>query len=204
MSHRLKAHFLANMALAVFAMVARGGIVDMLGEQDFADGASLSSSAEAANAGIGEVFPFDGTLFGHDDRPGAFGLIEYTHLFDPPSPSLTMATLTIGLIDHDSFPGSPPLDTIDLFFDGLQQPDGAFLGISIPDSSVSVVTIPIPIEFLLDGELRVEIMTTQPGREGNGGNSISIDFSRLEIVPDPTTLLLLGVAGAVLLRSRNR
>lgn len=192
------------MVATVAAMGAgsRAGVVDMLGEQDFADGYSFASSAEAANAGIGEVYPFDGTMFRHDDRPGTFGAIEYTHIFDPSTLGDSSVILTLGLFDHDSFPGTPPLDTVDLFFDGVPQPTDMFLGVSIPDASASIVAIDVPQTYLADGELTVRVETTIPGREGNSGNSIFADFSSLATVPEPATLLLMCLGGAAVLRRR--
>jgi len=110
----------------------------------------------------------------------------------------TSASLTIGLIDHDSYSvgNTPAPDTIDIFFDGIQQPDSAFIGISTAPSSVSVVTLPVLASLLLDGSLTVFVQATAPAPDMIG-NAIGPDFAKLTItttsVPEPATMLLLGL-----------
>lgn len=178
-----------------------GGVVNQLGEQDFLDGQTPITSSAVVDAGVGEPFPFDGTIFGDDRIAGDFGSFEYIHDFALGGLSPTSATLTIGLIDHDSFFGTPPLDTIDLFFDGIQQPDDMFLGISFASSSASVVQVPVPIALLLDGVLTVRVAATLSGEADSlPGNSLAVDFSVLNIVPEPTTISLLALGSLAWIR----
>src|SRR4051812_36801693 len=109
-------------ALLLLPSLKAAVVTNLLGEQDFANGKSPIFSAEIAAAGIGEPFPFDGTSFGSDPG-GVLGEFQYTHSFSVGALVPAFATLTIGLIDHDSF--TTAQDTIDLFFDGIQQDDMA-------------------------------------------------------------------------------
>ena len=126
--------------LLVFIPQAKAGITSMLGDQDFADGYSPIYASELAPAGAGEPFPFDGTIFGNDPG-GTFGDFSYTRTFSLGGQSAFSASITIGLIDHDSI--SVDQDTIDIFFDGIQQDDSMWLGISQKPSSVSVRSMAI-------------------------------------------------------------
>lgn len=181
-------------ALAVFALSmssADASIVDfLLGEQDFIDGQAPILASETLAAGRGEPFPFHGSLFGDDRNVGALGIFSYTHLAPVDFASILSATLTVGLIDHDSVAGN---DTIDFFFDGIQQDDSAFIGISTLPSSASVVTVPVDVALLADGELVVRFEATGTAATSSG-NSISPDFSLLSIqtIPEPGAVLIFG------------
>jgi hypothetical protein len=185
-------------------------IISQLGEQDFADGTYPGSSAIQA-AGIGEPSPFDGTWFGLDVTPGGLGNFSFTHNFDLGGLTPLSAVLTIGLIDHDSYStaSSPALDMIDVFFDGVQQPDDHFIGISTFAASISVVDTPVPLNLLLDGSLTAEFIAVLSPPDHNNlgddeeGNALAADFSRLTIetinanpVPEPATMLLM-VSGLI-------
>ena len=185
--------------LLLFAPLAQATIVSQLGDQDFADGQSPIYSSDITTLGAGEPYPFDGTSFGDDRFAGQLGDFSYTHTFDLGCGTPTSANLTLGLLDHDSYAygGSPARDTIDIFFDGIQQPDSQFLGISINPSSASVVTMSVPISLLLDGSLTVRVVATDTA-PNFPGNSLAADFSLLEIeatcdpIPEPLTLCLVG------------
>ena len=136
----------AAAAVLCSAGVAGAGSVQFqLGEQDFADGKTPVYSREIREAGAGEAYPFDGTIFGNDVKPyqGAF---EFEHMFDLGTAEPISGTLTIGLIDIDS-PADHPLDTISITFDGFGQPTDMLVGISALNakSSVEVVDIPVPV-----------------------------------------------------------
>jgi hypothetical protein len=171
----------ALLCCVAFARPARAGAVQFqIGEQDFADGKTPVYSREIREAGAGETYPFDGTIFGNDVKPfqGAF---DYEHTIDLGGGEMTGATLTIGLIDIDS-PAERPLETVAVYFDGVRQPTGMLRGISasgVP-SSVEVVDIPVPVELLADGKLQVSVVAAMPGY-GNLGNAIEADFSRLVV-----------------------
>lgn len=168
-------------ALAPSSAALAGVVEVQLGEQDFADGDTPIYVSHIREAGAGEAYPFDGTIFGDDETP-VLGGFEYVHEFDLAGHGVLSATLTIGLLDHDS----PPDDedgTVALFFDGVAQPTGAFVGISdrMEPSSAEVVTVPVPAELLADGRLTVQVVAERPGM-GMLGNSIEADFSRLTIL----------------------
>jgi hypothetical protein len=174
---------LRNIAVlaAVFAGAAEAGagtVQFQLGEQDFADGRTPVMSSEIRQAGAGEQYPFDGTIFGHDLQP-SLGAFEYTHAFDLHGATALSAMLTIGLIDVDS-PADAPAETVGLTFDGVAQPTEPLRGISATGaaSSVEVVNIPVPIDLLADGSLTVSVAALRGGFS-NVGNAIEPDFSRL-------------------------
>lgn len=175
---RLAAGLLASAA----AFAARGGTVQFqLGEQDFADGKTPVYSREIRAAGAGEMFPFDGTVFGNDLKSNQLGAFDYVHAFDFGGATPVSATLTVGLIDVDSAPDAP-LETVSLTLDGFGQPTDLLAGVSAlgAKSSVEVVDIPVPVEMLSDGVLHVAFSAVLPGY-GNAGNAIEPDFSRLVV-----------------------
>lgn len=193
--------FITMIVIASSPQTAAGSTVSLLGFQDFNDGKTPIFASEISVAGADEPFPFDGTLFGNDSLDDSLGSFSYTHTFDLSGETPTDAKLTIGLVDHDSFAATFPVDTINFFFDGVQQPDAIFKGISSRPSSVSVVSVPVPLDFILDGELIVHFAATKPGTSYDG-NGIAPDFSELEIraIPEPTTLVMFAFGGIVVMR----
>ena len=193
---------------AVTPATARGGfVVSQAGDQDFQDGEGPVPVWRTRLLGKGEPAPFDGSVYGDDRTPGALGAFEYAHTFDLTG-TAAGAKLTVGLIDHDS-PQGDRRNTVALYFDGQPQPTDAFRGISSRSEagSAHVVTVPVPPELLNDGELRVRFETVRPAREFKG-NSLQIDFSRLQInesadapppVPTPIPLPPGGLAGGLVL-----
>jgi hypothetical protein len=173
----------AAWVLACRAQPARAGSVQFqLGEQDFADGKTPVYSDEIRAAGAGEMFPFDGTIFGNDMKSaGGLGAFDYTHTFDLAGATPVAAKLTLGLIDIDS-PPEHPLDTLAVLFNGVSQPVDFLRGVSVTGarSSVEVVDIPVPLDLLAGGTLHVSVVATKPGY-GNLGNAIEPDFSRLMV-----------------------
>ena len=192
---------ITGVVLATNPQTASGSVIDLLGEQDFADGQTPILTSAINNAGVGEPFPFDGTLFGSDIIDDSLGSFSYTHTFNLGGDSATAAELTIGLIDHDSFSANFPVNTIDVFFDGVQQPDAQFVGISMRPSSASVITMPVPLGLIADGELLVQFVATNPGISFDG-NSLGADFSKLEVfaIPEPSSLILFALGGMLLSR----
>jgi hypothetical protein len=176
----------AAIGLASFAEA--GSVQFQLGEQDFADGKTPIYSRQIRAAGAGEMFPFDGTIFGNDLKSGpTLGAFGYTHTIDLGGARAVSATLTVGLIDIDS-PADAPLQTVSLSFDGFGQPADLLTGISAVNakSSVEVVDIPVPVELLADGVLNVNVAALRPGY-ANLGNAIEADFSRLVVHVAPAT-----------------
>jgi hypothetical protein len=170
-------------AVVVFAPAGAalaGQVTFQLGEQDFSDGQTPVWTSDIRSAGAGEPYPFDGTIFGDDERP-VLGQFQYVHEFDLAGATATSARLTIGLLDLDS----PPEDdqgTIALYFNGVRQSAQSFVGISdrAEPSSAEVVSVPVPLDLLADGHLTVTIQATEAG-PGQMGNSVEADFSRLVI-----------------------
>jgi hypothetical protein len=167
--------------LCLAPLAHAGSVQFQLGEQDFADGKTPVYSDEIRVAGTGEMFPFDGTIFGNDVKSSGLGAFDYTHAVDLHGTPAVSAKLTVGLIDIDSTP-EQPLDTVSVFFDGVSQPADLLRGISASGakSSAEVVDLPVPLEYLADGVLNVKVVATRPGY-GNLGNAIEPDFSRLVI-----------------------
>lgn len=155
-----------------------------LGDQDFADRQGPVLVHDLTQLGMNEPFPFNGTIFG-SDFGGRLGAFAYSHTFSLGGQQPLSASLTLGLLDHDSFPGDR-FGTIALSLNGMAQPVDAFLGASNPafPSSASVVTINVPIELLKAGRLDVSVAATRAAA-GMSGNAIEADFSRLSIFTAP-------------------
>lgn len=178
--------FVASLSFWTLTQAASAGVVRsfQLGEQDFIDGQAPVSVPAVKQAGVGEPYPFDGTVFG-DDR-FSLGAFTYVHTFDFGGFSPVSATLTLGLLDHDSFPGDAA--TVAIRFNGVPQPSGALVGDSMPSaaSSASVVALPIPLALLAGGKLQVDVIAIRPA-PGEAGNSLEPDFSRLTVELDALT-----------------
>jgi len=162
--------------------LAHGSLaVWQIGDQDFHDRQSPVPIWQIRLLGAGEPPPFDGTIYGDDRVPGEMGAFEYVHRFDLWGQDVRDAALKIGLIDHDSQRGDRR-GTVALFFDGVAQPTGAFRGISgrSTNGSAHVVSVPVPVDLLSDGELLVRFEAIHPARHFDG-NSLQVDFSRLKI-----------------------
>jgi hypothetical protein len=177
---RFTIQILACLAFVYVVPAAEGGTVQVdLGEQDFADGKTPVYSREIRSAGAGEVFPFDGTIFGHDLK-SSLGAFDYVHTFNLNEARPLAATLRVGLIDIDS-PPEAPWDTLSVMLDGVAQPTSMLIGISKSGpSSAEVVDIPVPAEMLADGSLHVSFAAKRAGHRSIG-NAIEPDFSSLII-----------------------
>ena len=177
----------ATLAGPAAAPQTKGRIESTLGDQDFADGQTPIFTRDLLGWSVGEPAPFNGTVYGNDMLP-MLGSFEYAHTFNLAGATPESATLTLGLIDIDSPPGSPA--TVALYFDDIVQPFGAFMGVSdaTHPSSAEVVTVPVPTHYLLDGSLRVRVMATRPG-PGMWGNAIEADFSRLIVTTTSNVVL---------------
>lgn len=179
LSRRTIVAAVAAIVAGVSAGSSHAGITTYrLGEQDFANGQGPILVSQSRAAGGNEAFPFDGTVFG-DDRTPRFGRIRFSYTFLPPAIAST-GLLTLGLLGLDSPPGSEP--TVRLFFDGVEQSNSAFGGVSsaVYRSSASVVTVPVPADLLADGQLDIVIRASRPS-PGYPGNAIAADFSTLQL-----------------------
>lgn len=165
-----------------------GVVTHRLGEQDFAAGAGPLLVDQTRQAGVNEAFPFDGTVFG-DDRSRKFGRFSFHYDFAA-SATVTSGMLTLGIIGLDSPPEAPA--SVKLFLDGIEQPNDVFAGASsaLFRSSQSVVSVPVPTQFLNDGVLDVTIKAFRRS-PGYPGNAIEPDFSTLALtdpaLPDENT-----------------
>lgn len=185
MPWKLSASFAFCIASAASAPAVHGGLaVFKLGEQDFADKQGPVLVHDLTQLGMNEPYPFDGTIFG-SDFGGKLGAFSYSHAFSLNGEKPLWATLTLGLLDHDSYPGDSQ-GTISLLLNGTAQPTGAFLGISNPSfaSSASVVTVNVPVELLNSGRLDVNVNAIRPAPHMTG-NAIEADFSTLTIFTAP-------------------
>lgn len=186
-----KAYRSALATLFFAPLVAHASVLQQLGDQDFVDGHTPVLAAAVLASNAGDPAPFN-QFFGLD--PTALGGLEFSHTFAPGA--FGPATITFGLIDHDSYSASQ--STVSVAFDGVLQDTSPTRGISIRNSSVHVVTFEVAPSLLLDGVLTVQIRAILPA-DGYSGNGIGIDFSRLEAlpVPEPSTsaLWLLALGG---------
>ena len=128
---RITFHIFVSLITAVLigaaATAARAGTVQFqLGEQDFADGTTPILSSQIKAAGVGEAYPFDGTIFGDDLTAESLGAFAYTHECPIVGTKPVSAVLAVGLIDADST-AKHPLDTISISFDGIEQSTSALL-----------------------------------------------------------------------------
>lgn len=195
--------FAVATALCLTAGSASAAVLQMLGDQDFADGESPILAASIPATSAGDPAPFN-TLFGSDPG-GSFGTINFTHNFAVPV-GATTASIEIGLIDHDSF--SAGSDTIDILFDGIAQDTSVWEGISINPSSAHVRSMAVDLALIADGILNVQISATASA-SGFSGNGIGVDFSKLSadvtgVIPLPASgLLVLSAVGLVALRRKR-
>ncbi len=187
-------------ALVSAPLLCQAAVLQQLGDQDFVDGHApvLAAAVVAANADDPEPF---NKFFGSD--PATLGSLAFRHSFAPGA--YRSATITFGLIDHDSF--SDLQDTVSIDFDDVRQDTASLRGISVRGSSVHVVSFDVAPSLLSDGVLNVRISAIQPA-EGFAGNGIGVDFSRLEALPVPEpsmyALWLVGLAGIAAVSQRWR
>lgn len=188
------------------------GISVTLGQPDFEPGSFPTIEAFNA-ASVGEPAPFDGIRGNDEDGPSFSASWTYSY---PPTP-IGLASLTLGITDHDSqAPGSQvysfSLDGIDL----TSLIDEALEGWGGTQREYNVYTLDLPpsvFAALTDGTAVFELTLQGPGLGGYPGevettlpyNSAGLDFATLTTeVPEPTALVLLVLNGLVALRPRRR
>ena len=198
----------------VTCQVHAGVIISTLGEQDFADGETVSAASFNA-ASIGEPSPFNG-LNGSDPRGPNFDA-SFTHTFATPA-SVNSATITFGINDHDSEVVGSQLANFS--FDGndlTAELNDLFESRGGGASEYNVYTVALPTSSLgdlLDGSSTFSL-TLQGPSTGSGGdfdfNGAGLDFATLTIetdsvnaVPEPTTLAAFSMIGIVGLFPRRR
>lgn len=200
----LKSKLLAVAAtLCLTTGSASAAVLQMLGDQDFADGQTTITAADISGNAAGDPAPFN-IIFGSDPG-GGLGNISFTHNFAAPV-GATSASIEIGLVDHDSF--SAGEDTIDILFDGVAQDTSIWEGISSSPVSAHIRSMVVDLALLADGILNVQIVATSAGGT-NTGNGIVVDFSKLSadvngVIPLPASgLLLLSALGFGALRRKR-
>jgi hypothetical protein len=167
-----------------------------LGVQDFADGYQPSSITEVNTAGAGEPAPFD-QFYGSDPAGPNFNK-SFSFSFAPAS--VLSAVLTFGLFDGDGDETGIQLASFSL--DGMDLT--ASMSPLIENTlhyKASVVTFTLPgaaLGLLADGSATFNLVLQGPSKLGQlPYNGAALDFARLDTVetqvPEPTTLLLLGL-----------
>jgi hypothetical protein len=173
-----------HVAAVVLAMAACGQTLaassQLLGEQDFLDGALVASDSLWLTAQANENLPTTALYVSP-------GIITYFHDVDP---TANDAILTFSLWDLDSAGAGNQVSAF--WFDGVAQPIGAF-ETNEPNTSVKLFQFTVPGSFLGDGAVQVLLELG-----GSSGNTVGLDFSRLVVVPEPSPLALLMPAALAL------
>lgn len=177
-----------------------------LGDQDFTDGSFISGAAAFNAASVGEPPPFD-KVRGSDYGTSFNGswTFHYSAL------SVTSATLTLGIVDHDSAaPGSQissfTVDSIDItsVLNDLFESRG---GRQVECNVYTINLLAPTFSALSDGIATFALTLQGPGLEDGGGttsgNAAGLDFATLTVVPEPATICLLGLGGLLLGRNRK-
>jgi hypothetical protein len=204
------------LALGMLAATpAKASVVVTLGEQDFTDGDTPVTTYTPAQAG--EPEPFNGFRGRDQDLTDTVLAEDFsaTWTFTYAPLTITSATLTIGLYDHDSAsPGSQVggffLDFIDLtvLLDSTLEARGG----GNTEYNIYVLTLPsTTFATLEDGNATFTLRLQGPTLGGTTGqtvfpkNGAGLDFATLTLngdtaepvpVPEPTSLALL--AGALI------
>jgi hypothetical protein len=159
--------------------------VNLLGEQDFPDGAVVNFDSVWLSAQSNESGPSLGLY-------GSSNIISYIHSdLDPGLPGI----LSFSLWDLDS--SEPGNQVSDFWLDGVPQPISQF-ETGRPAHTVELFQFPVAASFLTDGEVQ-NFFRLGP----RTGNFVGLDFSRLEVIPEPASVSLAGL-GSVLLTSFAR
>ena len=197
----------------------------MLGDQDFADGATPASPFVPTfnSASAGEPFPFNGFI-GSDAGTNfsASWTFNYGALV-----GITNATLTLGIFDHDSAaPGSQVNSfTLNGAVSLTSDLDALFEASQGANNQVRVYTLTLPgsaFSQLATGTSTFALALKGPGlgilspNNNPQFNGAGLDFSTLSItaqdqapppgpsVPEPPTAILLLIGASVLLAFRLR
>jgi hypothetical protein len=160
--------------------------ISLLGDQDFADGTIVALDSEWLSAQSNESLPTTAIY-------SAPTTIAYFHTGLNPGVS---GVLTFSLWDlNSSVSGN---QVIDFRLDNIAQPIGGF-ETGEPDLSIKFFQFPVAGSMLADGEVQVAIILGGPTN-----NSVGIDFSRLEVVPEPSGLAPLILSSLLGLRFLRR
>lgn len=159
--------------------------VSLLGEQDYADGAIVSSNPVWLAAQANEPPPFNALQV-------APTTIRWTHAAIPLAGP---ATLTVSLWDLDNDQPGPQVTS--LTFNGVPQSVEVFETPPVASDVIRFYTLPVDEGLFSGGSLAVALTISGPPT----GNEVGIDFSRLVVTqrPDiaPTHLAWNAGAGGV-------
>jgi hypothetical protein len=213
MSRSQPGRVLAAVAATLVAVqAANASFISTLGSPDFIDG-QMPSLTEFEQASAGEPSPFNG-LRGDDRAGGSNFSASWVHSF--PAEPVTLAELTIGLQDHDSAASGEQVASFMMDSQNLTAVLNAALearpGAQAQYRTYTVTIPPVALMDLADGTANFSLVLKPPGlQQGNPvdtetpNNAAGIDFSTLAInIPEPTSLCLIGFAGAGLLARRGR
>ena len=202
--------FLATLALVVRMMgqTEAASVIRTLGDQDFADGATVTSGALLA-ASAGEPFPFNGPFIGSDAGGPNFSA-SWTFTYGLLPFAIQTASITLGITDHDSAAAGSQLASFTVDGNNLTSLlDALFEASQAPSGRYHVYTVAIPASAfpaLADGSATFSLTLQGPGLGILGPtqfNGAGLDFSTIILTPILTPepagsiLLLAGLAGLI-------
>ena len=199
---------LAPAALALVSQAAAADLLLTLGEQDFTDGSTLASGA-FLTAGSGEPAPFDG-IFSGADNDSNFSA-SWTFASYGAQPTILGASLTLGILDHESAASGSQVSSFTLNgIDLTSEIDSLFESSGGASSEYNLYTLALPnsvFATLGSGTASFALALQGPGLGLFGEsafNGAALDFSTLRIttttqpptnnVLEPATAALLTVA----------
>ena len=201
---------LVAMALVMWLGNVGTAVTVTLGDQDFINGSFPDGVSGFNGPSAGEPVPFD------QFRGGDFSIpFSESWTFNYPALTVTSATLTLGIFDHDSrAPGSQinsfTVDAVDI----TSVLDTQFESSGGTQNEYNVYTVNLPastFSALSDGTATFTLTLKGPGLEDSAGSTVNttisngagLDFAMLSVIPEPATLILLGLGGVALLRKRK-
>lgn len=174
-----------------------------LGDQDFEDGASVTTGAFLA-ASVGEPAPFQAFLGSDPNGPDFAGTWTFTYA---PLPAVSSASLALGIFDHDSAAAGNQVASFIL--DGLDLTaamNTLFEAAGGVTSEYNVYVLSLPqaaLPALSDGSAAFALTLQGPGLGVLGltaFNGAGLDFSTLTVVPEPSSVVLLALASLAVTR----